>query len=78
MYIPNKQNNESSEKGWISSLPKDIRYIHNDAKAQVLYGDEIILCDGKTSFDDCFRGTAKRDPSYEEILHLITHRVFGY
>lgn len=73
-------------------IPKDDKYFdisfnnlpalyrdkfNHDLSSQALYESEIKLCN-TDSFRDCFSNAASvRDPSYEEILHLITHSGYS-
>lgn len=74
-----KQEDEEYLISFLNSLPSDVvsKFIDDDT-SQSLYESEMILCDSHSSFDACFSGdNTKRDASYEEILHLITHVGFS-
>ena len=74
-----KQEDKKYLISFLNSLPSDVvsKFMDDDA-SQSLYKSEMVLCDSHPSFDACFDGdNTKRDASYEEILHLITHVGFS-
>ncbi|OLQ81830.1 hypothetical protein BIT28_23420 [Photobacterium proteolyticum] len=70
-----KNEDESYMMDLLSRLPSNVATkFADDSSSQALYESEMVLCDSSHStFSSCFNQNDKRDPSYEEILHLITH-----
>lgn len=66
-------------KAAVNKFPSNVQALFvNDKVSQSLYETEMVLCPSSTTFAACFpAGSDKRDASYEEILHIITHTGYA-